>query len=159
MPLLQVIFTIYAREIIFYVYYTLTHTTHTHTDTDAPIAIVGARGKTGKLIVKDLLSMGKKVRALSYQPFTFDSKDLTGLDAGLLTYAVGDVTKPETLPAAVRGASAVVFASSASKKGGDAKAVDCLGVENIARCVCVLVFLGVCVFSPPFFLCSAPFRS
>ena len=80
--------------------------------------------------------MGKKVRALSYQPFTFDGKDLTGLDAGLLTYAVGDVTKPETLPSAVRGAAAVVFASSASKKGGDAKAVDCLGVENIAR-VCV----------------------
>jgi hypothetical protein len=36
---------------------------------------------------------------------------------------------------AVSGASAVVFASSASKKGGNAKEVDYLGVENVAKCV------------------------
>ncbi len=43
------------------------------------------------------------------------------------------MTKPASLPEAVRGASAVIFASSASKKGGDAKAVDCDGVENVAK--------------------------
>lgn len=41
---------------------------------DAPIAVLGARGKTGRLIVKDLLAMGKKVRAVSYQPFKFEDK-------------------------------------------------------------------------------------
>lgn len=46
---------------------------------------------------------------------------------------IGDVTKPASLPEAVRGASAVIFASSASKKGGNAKAVDCDGVENVAN--------------------------
>lgn len=54
-----------------------------------------------------------------------------------LEYAVGDVTKPDTLPAAIRGAGAVVFASSASRKGGNAEAVDYKGVENIARCVLI----------------------
>lgn len=54
----------------------------------------------------------------------------------LLEYAVGDVTKPETLPGAIKGAAAVVFASSASRKGGNAEAVDYKGVESVARCVC-----------------------
>lgn len=41
---------------------------------DAPVAVLGARGKTGRLIVKDLLAMGKRVRAVSYQPFAFEDK-------------------------------------------------------------------------------------
>lgn len=41
---------------------------------DAPIAVLGARGKTGRLIVKDLLALGKRVRAVSYQPFAFGDK-------------------------------------------------------------------------------------
>lgn len=53
------------------------------------------------------------------------------------------MTKPETLPGAIKGASAVVFASSASRKGGNAEAVDYKGVENIARCVVFGVFVGI----------------
>eukprot|EP00624_Nannochloropsis_granulata_P005696 evm.model.NODE_40523_length_19106_cov_31.366533.2 len=105
------------------------------TDPSAPIAVLGARGKTGKLIVQQLLAEGKCVRALSYQPFEYDKKDIpSGVDvSSLLTYAIGDVTKPETLAPAIKGASAVIFAASASKNGGKAQAVDCDGVENIAR--------------------------
>jgi len=101
----------------------------------APIAVLGARGKTGKLIVQQLLAEGKSVRALSYQPFEYDKKDIpSGVDtSSLLTYAIGDVTKPDTLAPAIKGASAVIFAASASKNGGKAQAVDCDGVENIAR--------------------------
>lgn len=104
-------------------------------DRSAPIAVLGARGKTGKLIVQQLLAQGKCVRALSYQPFEYDKKDIpSGVDvSSLLTYAIGDVTKPETLSPAIKGASAVIFAASASKNGGKAQAVDCDGVENIAR--------------------------
>jgi uncharacterized protein YbjT (DUF2867 family) len=54
---------------------------------------------------------------------------------------VGDVTKPDTLPGAIAGASAVVFASSASRKGGNAEAVDYKGVENIARCVVLYLLI------------------
>lgn len=102
---------------------------------DAPVAVLGARGKTGRLIVQQLLAEGKHVRALSYQPFEYDAKkDLpVNVDLSLLSYAIGDVTKYDTLPDAIRGSSAVIFASSASKKGGNAQAVDCDGVENIAR--------------------------
>jgi hypothetical protein len=68
-------------------------------------------------------------------------------EAALLEYGIGDVTKPETLSNAIAGASAVVFASSASRKGGNAEAVDFKGMENIARCarvcVCLVVVFGV----------------
>lgn len=64
-----------------------------------------------------------------------DGVATTEAEKALLEYAQGDVTKPETLPGAIKGASAVVFASSASRKGGNAEAVDYKGVENIARCV------------------------
>lgn len=36
--------------------------------------MLGARGKTGRLIVQDLLKMGKRVRAVSYRPFQFEDK-------------------------------------------------------------------------------------
>lgn len=67
-----------------------------------------------------------------------DGVATTDAEKALLEYGVGDVTKPDTLPGAIRGAGAVVFASSASRKGGNAEAVDFKGVENIARWVVVL---------------------
>ena len=76
---------------------------------------------------------------------TQDGIAITDAERALLDYGIGDVTKPETLPGAIKGAAAVVFASSASRKGGNAEAVDYRGVENMARfvcvCVCVYVYL------------------
>jgi uncharacterized protein YbjT (DUF2867 family) len=43
------------------------------------------------------------------------------------------VTRIETLESALSGASAVVFAASASSKGGKASQVDFIGVENVAK--------------------------
>jgi nucleoside-diphosphate-sugar epimerase len=44
-----------------------------------------------------------------------------------------DVTKLDTLAGAITGASAVIFAASASSKGGSAQQVDYMGVENVAK--------------------------
>jgi nucleoside-diphosphate-sugar epimerase len=59
------------------------------------------------------------------KPFKGDDKILPGLTA--------DVTKVETLEGAIKDASVVIFAASASSKGGKAKDVDYLGVANVAR--------------------------
>lgn len=49
---------------------------------------------------------------------------------------VADVTDITSLTNALKGAAVVVFAASASSKGGSAQAVDYIGVENVAK-VCV----------------------
>lgn len=92
--------------------------------------VLGANGKTGRLTVQKLSELGVQVRptfrdASSAAPFE-------GLP-GVLPAVSADVTKAETLDAAVSDASAVVFAASASSKGGNAKDVDFLGLENVAK--------------------------
>lgn len=79
------------------------------------IVVLGAGGKTGKLIVQKLQNADIPVAATSR------------------TTTNTDVTKVETLESALRGASAVIFAASASSKGGNAEKVDYLGVENTAK--------------------------
>ena len=79
------------------------------------IVVLGAGGKTGKLIVEKLQSAGIPVAATSR------------------TITNTDVTKIDTLESALKGASAVIFAASASSKGGTAEKVDYLGVENTAK--------------------------
>jgi hypothetical protein len=51
------------------------------------------------------------------------------------TYGPGDVTKYDQLKGSLAGASAVVFAASASgkKNGGDPAHVDYLGLYNTAK--------------------------
>jgi len=44
-----------------------------------------------------------------------------------------DVTRIETLAGALENASAVIFAASASRKGGTAEQVDFIGVQNVAK--------------------------
>eukprot|EP00752_Nemacystus_decipiens_P006971 g6254.t1 len=103
--------------------------------TQSPIAVVGAGGKTGKLAVEGLVKRGKAVKAVTR------TGDFS-LDAGgaLLTTAAGDVTKADALKQALAGCSAVLFCASASKKGGNAEAVDYQGVLNTAQ---ACVDLGV----------------
>ena len=93
--------------------------------------VLGAGGKTGKKICRILNEKGFLVTAV-----TTDGRDLS-LDGGQLpiTYARGDVTDPASIQNLLseHDVSGVVFAASASKKGGDAKAVDYLGVSNVAK--------------------------
>jgi uncharacterized protein YbjT (DUF2867 family) len=53
----------------------------------------------------------------------------------VVSFGTGDVTKYESIKNAIKGASGVIFAASASgkKKGGDPAHVDYLGVYNTAK--------------------------
>lgn len=96
---------------------------------EGKIVVLGAGGKTGKLIVDQMIidNLGNFIR-----PVYRGSPKNFGENSNIET-AQGDVTKIETLEAAIKGASAVIFAASASKNGGNAKAVDNVGVENVAK--------------------------
>lgn len=79
------------------------------------IAVLGAGGKTGRLCAEQLRKAGRPVAALSR--------------------AEADVARAsaEELAEAIRGASAVIFAASASSKGGNAGQVDEEGAVKAAK--------------------------
>ena len=100
-----------------------------------PVVVLGAGGKLGKEVVLSLLRKGGYgVRACSrgqLETSDLGSADFPADDVDVMTGI--DVTKPETLQEALAGAGAVIVCSSASAKGGKADAVDCIGVENVAK--------------------------
>lgn len=71
--------------------------THKHT---APVLVIGATGNIGRLVVDELLAAHVPVRALSRTPESAD------LPAGAEVVS-GDLTKPESLDAALGGVYAV----------------------------------------------------
>ena len=83
--------------------------------------ITGSSGKTGKLIVEELSAKGIPVVA-TYRNVPTDS-------SSSLKSAYADVTKVDTLEPAIKGASVVIFAASASSKGGSAGQVDYQGTS------------------------------
>ena len=92
------------------------------------VLVVGATGSIGRLVVAEALRQGHAVRALV--------RDL-GRARGLPQEAqrvVGDLTRPQTLSAAVEGIDAIVFAHG-SDGGGKAAAeqVDYGGVRNVLQ--------------------------
>ena len=95
--------------------------------TSGGITVLGSGGKTGKLIVEGLQKSGNKVKP-TYRgnPPMFSNNDF------ILEPAKADVKSVDSLVEAISGSSAVIFAASASSKGGNAKEVDYLGVENTA---------------------------
>eukprot|EP01039_Chlorochromonas_danica_P002731 gene2731-2982_t len=94
------------------------------------VVVLGGSGKTARLIVDNLREGGVPVR-----PTLRDtSKDtFSSLGGSVLPTVYADVTKPESLSEAIAGASTVIFAASASKKGGNAQQVDFQGVSNVAK--------------------------
>jgi len=68
------------------------------------LLIVGASGGTGRALVQQALARGDEVTALVRNPARFPIADPR------LTVVTGDVMKPETLDAAVRGQDAVLSA-------------------------------------------------
>ena len=93
------------------------------------VVVLGAGGKTGSQIVKILASEGVKVQP-AYARET--SNQFDG-NENVYPPMVADVTKAKGLAYALSGAKAVVFAASASGKGGNAEAVDYRGVVNTAN--------------------------
>lgn len=90
------------------------------------VLVVGATGSIGRLVVAEALRQGHAVRAL-----VRDAAGARGLPAEA-ERVIGDLTRPQTLTAAVDGIDAVVFAHG-SDGGGKAGAeqVDYGGVRNV----------------------------
>lgn len=103
----------------------------------APIAILGASGRTGALCVASCLRRGLPVKALTrsgtWPPAKIDLKAV-GYDGDatpsnpLLTIEACDVKNAESLMASLAGCRAVIYAASASKSGGNSKEIDGDGV-------------------------------
>jgi dihydroflavonol-4-reductase len=64
--------------------------------------VTGATGHLGNVLVRELVRHGKRVRALALPDDT--ARSLSGLPVEIVR---GDVTRPETLPHAIRGAEVV----------------------------------------------------
>lgn len=94
------------------------------------VLAVGATGSIGSLVVEEALRAGFQVRALA--------RDRRKADAlpDAVQLVVGDVTRIETLTAAVEGINAVVFtlgSDGAGKVG--AETIDYGGVRNVLRAI------------------------
>ncbi|HUP00765.1 MAG TPA: SDR family oxidoreductase [Gemmatimonadota bacterium] len=93
------------------------------------LLIVGATGELGGRIARSLLERGEAVRALVREGS--EHGPLEGAGAELV---FGDLTKPETLPAACAGIETVLTTASASVRGGGAdtiEAVDGQGTRDL----------------------------
>ena len=92
------------------------------------VLVVGATGSIGRLVVEEALRQGHVVRALVRTP---DKASQLPHEAQIV---LGDVTRADTLPAAVEGVDAIVFtlgSDGAGKVG--AESVDYGGVRNVLR--------------------------
>lgn len=96
------------------------------TDRSATVLVVGATGSIGRLVVDEAIRQGYRTRAL------VRDRDKTRQLPADVQVVVGDVTRPDTLPAAVAGVDAVVFTlgSDGTGKTG-AENIDYGGVRNV----------------------------
>src|SRR5699024_3279143 len=89
------------------------------------VLVVGATGSIGRHVVAEALTADYTARALVRDPAR------ASLPAGV-EVVVGDVTRPETLAAAVSGVDAIVFTLGSNGQGSrGAETVDYGGVRNV----------------------------
>lgn len=92
------------------------------------VLVVGATGSIGCLVVEEAIRQGHAVRALVRN----QRKARSLLPEAQV--AVGDLTRPETLPAAVAGVDAVVFTHGSEGAGkAGAESVDYGGVRDVLK--------------------------
>jgi len=92
------------------------------------IVVTGASGFVGRHVVRSLVTGGHWVRAL-----VRDARGAAGLDDLDLELAVGDVTEPESLRAAMEGADAVVhLVAIITGRARDFERVIADGTANVA---------------------------
>jgi uncharacterized protein YbjT (DUF2867 family) len=92
----------------------------------ATVLVVGATGSIGRLVVAEAIAEGYAVRALLR-----DARQAQTLPPGAQA-VIGDLTRPETLTAAVDGVDAVVFTHGAHGEGkAGVEHVDYGGVRNV----------------------------
>ena len=102
------------------------------------VVVLGATGATGQKCVEALVQRNKKVRAVVRSTTNSKGKILSVPENGadLVEVVIGDVTKREDLEAVLKGAAGVIFAASASKKGGSPQKVDYQGLVDTAQ-ICI----------------------
>jgi len=91
------------------------------------VLAVGATGSIGRLVVDEAIRQGHVVRALVR---TAGRARQLPREAQVIT---GDVTQPDTLPAAVDGVDAIVFTLGSNDGKVGAENVDYGGVRNVLR--------------------------
>ena len=91
------------------------------------VLVVGATGSIGRLVVEEAIRQGYRARALVRDR---EKARVLPADAEVI---VGDVTRPETLEAAVSGINAVVLTLGSHGGKTDAERVDYGGVRNVLR--------------------------
>ena len=90
------------------------------------VLVIGATGSVGRLVVEESIRRGYATRAL-----VRDAEKARRLPSGA-DIVVSDVTRPDTLPAAVAGIDAVVFTHGSDGAGKvGAENVDYSGVRNV----------------------------
>jgi uncharacterized protein YbjT (DUF2867 family) len=89
------------------------------------VLVVGATGSVGRLVVEEALRSGYRTRALLRNPARARALPPQ------TEVVVGDLTRPETLTAAVADVDAVVFTHGSQGGKVDAETVDYGGVRNI----------------------------
>ena len=107
----------------------------------APIAVIGASGRTGALCVASCLARGLPVRALTRSgewqiPDTAETDNAAMNNdnvKSLLTVQACDARNRAALNAGVAGCRGVIYAASASKKGGQANEIDNLAAVAAAQ--------------------------
>ena len=113
-----------------------------HTDPEGPVLVVGATGRTGKLIVERLVERGIPVHAL-----VRDAAKGKALPPQARQF-VGDVLRPESLAEAMAGAKAMIIATCGSAEHhNSAELVDFFGTQNLvaqaaAADVGLVIYLG-----------------
>jgi len=104
-------------------------------DERPPIAVIGANGKTGGLVVTALAKTGARTLALTRSgswtpPEGSPPAVIKDVEVGKV-----DVTDPASLAAALAGTAAVVFAAAFSRGKSLPKEVDNAGLVNTAKAV------------------------
>ena len=117
---------------------------------EGPVLVVGATGRTGRLIVERLAGRGVPVRALVRDP----AKGREVLPADVPQF-VGDVRRSETLTEPLAGVRAVIVATcGGAERGDDAETVDYYGACHLipqaaAADVELVVFISTIYASRP----------
>lgn len=93
--------------------------------------VAGATGRAGRLVVKELLKRGYRVRALMVRPF--DAPETSGLSG--VEFADGDLGSVPALEKAMQGAQYVISALGSKKpfSGSENNKIDNMGNQNLAQ--------------------------